>query len=144
MCHLQFPERCFHGFSLVMMRKPPPQTGGRDHTKLNATVTAHKRARQPRANGLLKWTCAKKPHGHIPITSPVSAEAFIINRGNHGGLLIGDALVGVSKVSGVLSLSICKLPQLGENRRDVTLSCLPPVDCEGCNLNPSFSSQHRL
>ncbi len=73
-----------------------------------------------------------------------SSEAFIINRGNHRRLLIGDALVGVSEVSGVLSLSICELPQLGEKRRDVALSCAPPVDSEGCNLKPSFSSHHSL
>lgn len=88
--------------------------------------------------------CAKKPHRHIPITAPSSSETFIINRGNHRRLLIGDALVGVSEVSGVLSLSICKLPQLGEKRRDVALSCAPPGDCEGCNLKPSFSSHHSL
>lgn len=52
-------------------------------------------------------SCAKKPDRHVPITAPLSSEAFIINRGNHRRLLIGDALVGVSEVSGVLSLSIC-------------------------------------
>lgn len=58
---------------------------------------------------LLTQTCssAKKPDRHVPITAPLSSEAFIINRGNHRRLLIGDALVGVSEVSGVLSLSIC-------------------------------------
>lgn len=89
-------------------------------------------------------TCIEKPHGQIPITALSSSEAFIINRGNHRRLLIGDALVGVSEVSGVLSLSICKLPLLGEKRRDVALSCAPPVDCEGCNLKPSFSPHHSL
>lgn len=89
-------------------------------------------------------TCTKKPRRHVPITALPSSEPFIINRGNHRTLLIGDALVGVSEVSGVLSLSICKLPQLGEKRRDVALSCAPPVDCEGYNLKPSFSSHHSL
>lgn len=71
---------------------------------------------QWRANILLTLTCkcTKMPHRHIPITAPPSSEAFIINRGNHRRLLIGDALVGVSEVSRVLSLSICKLSQLGE------------------------------
>lgn len=101
---------------------------------------------QRRANALLTQTrtCTKKAHRHVPITAPTSSEAFIINRGNHRRLLIGDALVGVSEVSGVLSLSICKLPQLREKRWDVALSCAPPVDCEGCNLKPSFSSHHSL
>lgn len=89
-------------------------------------------------------TCTKKPRRQIPITALSSSGAFIINRGNHRRLLIGDALVGVSEVSGVLSLLICKLPQLGEKRRDVALSCAPPVDCEGCNLKQSFSSHHSL
>lgn len=71
-------------------------------------------------------------------------KAFIINRGNHRTLLIGDALFGVSEISGELSLLICKLPRLGEKRRDIALSCAPPVDCEGCNLKPSFSSHHSL
>lgn len=74
----------------------------------------------------------------------LKSYAFIINGGNHRRLLIGDALVGVSEVSGVLSVSICKLPRLGENRQDVTLSCVPPVDSEGCNLNLSFSSHRSL
>lgn len=71
---------------------------------------------QRRANIVLTQmsACTKKPHRHTPITALPSSEAFIINRGNHRRLLIGDALVGVSEVSGVLSLSICKLPQLGE------------------------------
>lgn len=52
--------------------------------------------------------------------------------------------MGVSEVSRVLSLLICKLPRLGEKRQDVALSCEPPVDCEGCNLKPSLSSHHSL
>lgn len=87
-------------------------------------------------------SCTKKPHRAIAALS--SSGAFIIKRGNHRRLLIGDALVSVSEESGVLSLLIGKLPQLGEKRQDVALSCAPPVDCEGCNLEPSFSSHHSL
>lgn len=89
-------------------------------------------------------TVLKSHKRNVPIAALPSSGAFIINRGNHRRPLIGDALVGVSEVSGVLSRLICKLPQLGEKRQDVALSCAPPVDCEGCNLKPSFFSHHSL
>lgn len=92
----------------------------------------------PHANVYVYYKASQTHTNHTS-----SSEPFIINRGNHRRPLIGDALVGVSEVSGVLSLSICKLPRLGEKRRDVALSCAPPGDCEGCNLKPSFSSHHQ-
>lgn len=92
--------------------------------KLNTAATAHRKGTrtpplerktsvhlQPQRRTVILLTqtcsCAKKPDRHVPITALLSSEAFIINRGNHRRLLIGDALVGVSEVSGVLSLSIC-------------------------------------
>lgn len=134
MWHLQFPERRVMAFQLWLW--------GNNHHRQEVETTwnwtpqwmymkrhctwalfwkkkQNRQARlgaQQQANMLLTeiCTCTKKPRRHVSITAAPSSEPFIINRGNHGRLLIGDALVGVSEVSGVLSLSICKLPQLGK------------------------------
>lgn len=127
--------------TLQWTRMKMMQGRGRFHgRKIKKRDTWNRRGKQMGSS----HKCVHVLKSHVPITAPLSLEAFIINGGNHRRLLIGDALVGVSEVSGVLSLSICKLPRLWENRRDVTLSCVPPVDSEGCNLNLSVSSRHSL
>lgn len=131
MCQHRFPERRFMAFHLWRWgnhqhkqeadaaRNQTPQWKCMKKLQRHSWKDILKKKKSGTWNrSSSKWAPShKRVHvlkSHVPITALLSSEAFIINAGNHRRLLIGDALVDVSEVSGVLSLSICKLPRLGE------------------------------